>query len=72
MKISVLVKPNSKTESVEKVDEKNFVVRVHVPPVENQANERTRELLSKYLGIPKRSVELVSGKKSKKKVFEIA
>lgn len=71
MKISVQVKPHSKIESVEKVGDRSYLVRVRVPPTENKANERARELLSENLRIPKRSLELVSGHKSKRKVFEI-
>lgn len=72
MKISVQVKPNSKVESVEKIDDRSYLVRVRVPPSDNQANERARELLAENLRVPKRSVELVSGHKSKKKIFEIS
>jgi uncharacterized protein YggU (UPF0235/DUF167 family) len=71
MKISVLVKPNSKVESVEEAGERSYVVRVRAIPAENRANERTRELLAETLNVPKSSIELVSGHKSRKKVFQI-
>lgn len=72
MKISVLAKANSKVESVEKAPDGSYVVRVNVPPVEGKANHRIVELLAKYFGVPKRSVEIISGQKGKKKVFKIA
>lgn len=71
MKISVFVKTNSKKETVEKQSDDSYVVRVRVPPIEGKANERVQELLSEYLQIPKTSVEIVSGFKSKKKIFEV-
>ena len=70
MKISVLVKPNSKKESVEEVNGV-FLVRVNVPPVDGRANERVVELLAKHLKKPKSSFELKSGHRGKKKIFEI-
>ena len=71
MKISVLAKTNSKVESVEKQVDGSYVVRVRVPPVDGKANEKIRELLAQYLMQPKSSIEIVSGFKSKKKVFEV-
>jgi uncharacterized protein (TIGR00251 family) len=72
LKISVQVKINSKVESVEKLDDGSFVVRVHAPPVEGKANERVCELLAEHFNVPKSRVALVAGGKSKKKIFEIA
>lgn len=71
MKITVAVKPNSKKELVEELPDGSYVVRVNVPPVDGKANERVIELLSKYFRQPKSLIELVSGPKSKKKIFSI-
>ncbi|MBC87126.1 MAG: hypothetical protein CL677_08080 [Bdellovibrionaceae bacterium] len=71
MKINVQVKTRSKIESVEKQLDGSYLVRVNVPPVEGKANKRIIELLSKYLKIPKSNIELISGPKSKIKVFKI-
>ena len=72
MKISVVVKTKSKTESVEKQDDGTYIVRVHAPPIEGKANERIRELLAQHFELPKSSVELVSGLKGKKKIFKLS
>lgn len=72
MKIAVTVKPNSKVEKVEQVEEGHYVVRVNVPPVEGKANKRVIELLSDYFKVPKSRIELASGGKSKKKIFKIS
>jgi len=71
LKISVLVKPNSKKEAVERKEDGSFLVRVHTPPVDGKANERVVELLSKFLRIPKSNFELISGLRGKKKIFEV-
>lgn len=72
MKISVQVKTQSKKEGVEKLDDGSYVVRVHVPPVDGQANKRIIELLAKHFKCPKSQVVLAKGAKSKNKVFEIS
>lgn len=71
MKISVQVKTNSKVESVEVIADGVYQVRVRTPPIDGKANERVRELLAEHLKCPKRSMILISGMKSKKKIFEI-
>ena len=71
MKISVFVKTNSKVESVEKQADGIYVVRVHVPPIEGKANERIRELLAEHFICPKSLVKIISGLKSKRKIFEV-
>jgi uncharacterized protein len=71
MKIIVSIKTNSKVEGVEKISEQEYIVRVNALPVEGKANKRIIELLSEYFDLPKSKVSLVSGQKSKKKVFEL-
>lgn len=71
MKVTVSVKTNSKIESVEKLSDQEYSVRVNTPPVDGKANKRIIELLSDYFDVPKSKITLVNGEKSKKKVFEI-
>lgn len=71
MKITVTVKPNSKKEIVEELPDGTYVVRVNVPPIEGKANERVVELLSEHFRQPKSLITLISGQKSKKKIFSI-
>ena len=71
MKINVAVKTNSKMERVEKQSGGSYVVRVGVAPIEGKANKRVIELLAEFLGVPKSKIQLVSGAKSKNKVFEV-
>ncbi len=44
-------------------------IKVQAPPVEGAANRSIQKFLSKKLRVPKKSVELVSGMKSRQKTF---
>lgn len=72
MRISIKVKPNSKSASVEKVDETEYIVRVKAPAKEGKANEAVVEALSEYFRVPKSRISIARGLGSKHKVVEIA
>lgn len=44
-------------------------IAVQAPPIEGRANEALIAFLSEEFGLPKKSVELVSGASSRSKVF---
>jgi len=71
VKITVLVKPNSKKESVVQNEDGSFTVRVNAPPQDGKANQRVIELLSRHFNLPKSSIELLHGASGRKKVFKI-
>jgi uncharacterized protein (TIGR00251 family) len=71
MKIKVQVKPNSKIEEVKKLNDDTYIVRVNTPPIDGKANKRVLELLGEHFQVPKTSIRLVSGDKSRIKVFEL-
>ncbi len=71
MKINVSVKPNAKTSEVIKVDENNFKVKVDAPAVEGEANKRLIEILAEYFNVPKSSIRILKGFKSKNKIVII-
>ena len=71
MKITIIAHPNSKKPRVEKDLLETIHVYVSEPPLEGKANNAIRESLAKYFGIKKSSALLISGEKSKNKVFEI-
>jgi uncharacterized protein (TIGR00251 family) len=71
VKIHVQVKLRSKLEGVEELGEGRVVVKINVPPEDGKANERVHELLAKFYGISKSALVLVSGFKSKSKIFEV-
>jgi len=71
MLIKVRAKPKSKKEGVKKLAGEFFEVRVNAPPEKGRANERIRELLAEYFGVPKSRVRLIRGETSRDKVFEV-
>jgi len=71
MKISIIAHPNSKKPRIEKDLLGTLHVYVSEPPLGGKANNAVREALAKYFKTNKSSVLIVSGEKSKNKVFEI-
>ncbi|MDP3790957.1 MAG: DUF167 domain-containing protein [Candidatus Omnitrophota bacterium] len=71
MKISVRVKPNAKKDKVEKISEDEYVVFVKAKPRDGKANYAVREALADHFDIARSRVVLITGEKSKKKIFSI-
>jgi uncharacterized protein YggU (UPF0235/DUF167 family) len=69
-KVSVRVKPNSKTEEVIPEDG-GFIVRVKEAPKEGKANRAVIRLLAKHLGIPETQLRISRGLTSRTKVIQI-
>ncbi len=65
------VKANAKEDRVEAIDKTHFRVSVKAPPAEGRANEAMIETLARYLKVPKSTLHLVSGHKSKHKIVEV-
>lgn len=72
MKIFIRVKPNSKKDSVRRIDVAHFEIQTKSPPREGKANAAAVTALAHHLGIPKSRIKILAGAKSKQKVFEIA
>lgn len=71
MKVSVIAHPNTKKPRIEKDLLGTLHVYVNEPPLEGKANRAVTEALAEYFRVAKGKVVLVSGEKSKNKVFEI-
>ncbi|MCC7202241.1 MAG: DUF167 domain-containing protein [Nitrospirae bacterium] len=71
MKISVRVRPGSKKEVIERIDDTTFVAHVKAPPVEGKANEALVRLLGDYFGVPKSHIRITRGTAGKYKLIEI-
>ncbi len=71
MRISVRIKPNAKTEAVEKLPGGEFLVRVKAPAKEGKANEALIIALKRYFNIPKSRISIASGLGSKNKIVDI-
>jgi len=71
MKFTVIVKANSRKNSVQVQDDGGLLVHVNVPPIEGRANKKVIELLAKFLNKPKSRFSIRSGQKSRFKVVEV-
>lgn len=71
MKISVVTHPNSKKTRIEKDLLGALHVYVSEPPLEGKANKAVVEILADHFKVKKGQVVLLSGHKSKNKIFGI-
>lgn len=71
MKISVRVKPGTKQEKIEKIGERDFIIRVKEKPQEGKANQAVIRVLAEFFGVAKSGVTLLKGQTAREKVFEI-
>ena len=71
MRITVSVKAGRKESKIEKLSDNSFSVWVKEKPQEGKANYAVREEIAEYFNISKSRITLVSGGKSKTKLFEI-
>jgi len=71
MRINIIAHPNSKKPRVEKDILGQLNVYVTAPPVEGKANKAVTEALAQHFRVKKSAVRLISGQKSRLKLFEI-
>ncbi len=71
MKIKIKAKANSKVQSVEKIDDTNFIVSVRESPIDGKANKAIMKALAKYFGVSSINIKIISGRASKQKIIEI-
>jgi len=71
VKIIAKVSPNSKVEEVIKQGDE-FLIKVKEPPKEGKANSAIIKLLAEYFNVPRDSIRISSGFKSRNKVIEIS
>lgn len=83
MRIIVKAKSSAKEDKVERLTQPTlgfdrevslaeiYKVSVKAVPVDGKANEAITKLLAKYFKVPISSVQLISGRASKQKIFDI-
>lgn len=72
IKLAIRVIPGSSRCEIVGFIEKELKIKLDVPPVEGKANEKCVKYLSKQLGVPKTSISIISGEKSRSKLLSIA
>ena len=71
MRIFVTAKAGARKEKVEAINETEFVISVKEPAKEGRANAAVQKALAEHFGVALSRVRLVSGAKSKRKVFMV-
>ena len=71
MRLSVRVIPNARRTELSGQRGGELVLRLNAPAVEGKANKAAIEFLAKHFGISRSRVMLVSGEKTRRKVFEL-
>ncbi len=71
MRITVSAHPNSRKPRIETDLFGGLHIYVSEPPLESRANLAVIKALSEHFQVPKSNIQLISGHKSKQKIFEI-
>ncbi len=71
MKIQVRVKPNSSEPRIEEFGERRYLVFVKGEAENNEANIEMINMIAKHLGVPARTIRIISGATNKDKTLEI-
>ncbi|TSC92803.1 MAG: hypothetical protein Athens101428_797 [Candidatus Berkelbacteria bacterium Athens1014_28] len=71
MKVEVRVVPKARIEQITPDLVGGFKIWVRPEPKEGKANIRVTEILAKHFSVSKSRVKLISGYKSRTKIFEI-
>lgn len=71
MRISVKVKPTSRTDEISRDENGLLRVKIKAPPVDGKANKYLLEYFSKLLHLPKSKIKLLKGETSQFKELEI-
>ena len=72
LQVTVHVQPGAKTTSCAGVHGDALKVRLHAPPVDGKANQALITWLSKTLGCPQSTIELIRGQTSRRKTLNIS
>ncbi len=72
MKVSIITHPNSRKPRIEKDLLGSLHIYVSEPPLEGRANKAVLNALADYFKVKRGNVVMLSGHKSKIKLFEIS
>jgi uncharacterized protein YggU (UPF0235/DUF167 family) len=71
LQVQVLVKPGAKVNRVIRHPDGSFTVTVTTPPIEGKANQAVITALAQFLRVPKSTIRLIAGARSRRKIFII-
>ena len=71
VKLKVRIIPNAKKTEFTEFRQDELVLRLNAPAIEGKANRAATEYIARYLGLSRSAVSMVSGEKSRHKIFQI-
>jgi uncharacterized protein len=72
VEVDVRVIPRARRSELAGIRDDAVLIRLAAPPVEGAANEKLIDFLSQRLDIPRRSIQIVSGLRTRRKRVSIA
>lgn len=69
--ITVRVVPRASRSAIAGMRDDAWLVRLAAPPVDGAANDELIEVIARALGVPRRSVTIESGERSRRKLVRI-
>ena len=70
--VKIRLSPRSSRNQITGKEDDVFKIKVTAPPVDGKANKALIDLLAKRLGLPKRDINIISGKNSRLKTVRIS
>ena len=70
MRYAIKVKPGSSQEKIIETNEGELTIYLRAKAHDGEANDALIKLLSKYYKVPKTSIKIIRGAKSKSKIIE--
>ena len=70
MRYAITVKPGSSQEKIIETNEGELTIYLRAKAHDGEANNALIKLLSKYYKVPKTSIKIIRGAKSKSKIIE--
>jgi hypothetical protein len=71
MEYRITVKPGSSQEKIVETGENELTVYLRAKPHDGEANDALIKTLAKYFRIPKTSIKIIRGTKSRNKIIEL-
>jgi uncharacterized protein len=69
-KYQITVKPGNSQEKIVATDDQKLIVYLRTKPHDGEANSALIKILAKHLNIPKTSLKITRGQKSRTKIIE--
>lgn len=72
MIITIKVKPNSRIDTIEKMKDGNYRVKIKAPPIDGKANDYLIAYLSSFFEVAKKDVKTLTGHTASIKRIEVS